>query len=228
MAKYKLRQFAELETFPNVYHHLQTQKEVENFAMRGLWLKDNFKNNHPLLLELGCGKGEYTTAMAMAFEDKNFIGVDLKGNRLWTGAKIALAQNLHNAAFLRTRIENIVTAFAPNEVDEIWITFPDPQPQEKRIKKRLTSLPFLKRYQQILKPGGVVHLKTDSSLLYEFTMELLNENGFEILLHTNNLYAELPGFLGPHHDLLFSTKTHYEKKFSAMGFSINYIRFKIN
>jgi tRNA (guanine-N7-)-methyltransferase len=228
LAKYKLRQFAELETFPNVYHHLQTKKEVENFAVRGLWLHDNFKNNHPLVLELGCGKGEYTTAMAAAFKDKNFIGVDLKGNRLWTGAKIALAENLHNAAFLRTRIENIVTAFAPNEVDEIWITFPDPQPQEKRIKKRLTSLPFLKRYQQILKPGGVVHLKTDSSLLYEFTMELLNENGFEILLHTNNLYAELPGFLGPNHDLLFSTRTHYEKKFSAMGFSINYIRFKIN
>lgn len=228
MAKHKLKQFAELETFENVFHHVQTQKEVEMFAMRGLWLKNYFKNDKPIVLELGCGKGEYTTAMATAFKDKNFIGVDLKGNRLWTGAKIALANNLQNACFLRTRIENIVTAFAPSEVDEIWITFPDPQPQEKRIKKRLTALPFLKRYLQILKPNGTLHLKTDSSLLYEFTMELLMENNFEILLHTNNLYNEPAGFLGVHHDLLFNTRTHYEKKFSAMGFNINYIRFKIN
>lgn len=228
MAKHKLQQFAELETFTNVFHHLQAQKEVENYALRGLWLKNYFKNNSPLVLELGCGKGEYTTAMAAAFKDKNFIGLDLKGNRLWTGAKIALENKLNNAAFLRTRIENIVTAFAPNEVDEIWITFPDPQPQEKRIKKRLTALPFLKRYLEVLKPGGILHLKTDSALLYTFTMELLQQEGHEVLLHTNNLYAELPGFLGPHHDLLFNTRTHYEKKFSGMGFSINYIRFKIN
>jgi tRNA (guanine-N7-)-methyltransferase len=228
LAKHKLQQFAELETFTNVFHHLQAQKEVENYALRGLWLKNYFKNNSPLVLELGCGKGEYTTAMAAAFKDKNFIGLDLKGNRLWTGAKIALENKLNNAAFLRTRIENIVTAFAPNEVDEIWITFPDPQPQEKRIKKRLTALPFLKRYLEVLKPGGILHLKTDSALLYTFTMELLQQEGHEVLLHTNNLYAELPGFLGPHHDLLFNTRTHYEKKFSGMGFSINYIRFKIN
>ena len=228
MAKHKLQQFAELETFTNVFHHLQAQKEVENYALRGIWLKNYFKNNSPLVLELGCGKGEYTTAMAAAFKDKNFIGLDLKGNRLWTGAKIALENKLNNAAFLRTRIENIVTAFAPNEVDEIWITFPDPQPQEKRIKKRLTSLPFLKRYLEVLKPGGILHLKTDSALLYTFTMELLQQEGHEVLLHTNNLYAELPGFLGPHHDLLFNTRTHYEKKFSGMGFSINYIRFRIN
>jgi len=228
LAKHKLQQFAELETFTNVFHHLQAQKEVENYALRGLWLNNYFKNNSPLVLELGCGKGEYTTAMAAAFKDKNFIGLDLKGNRLWTGAKIALENKLNNAAFLRTRIENIVTAFAPNEVDEIWITFPDPQPQEKRIKKRLTSLPFLKRYLEVLKPGGILHLKTDSALLYTFTMELLQQEGHEVLLHTNNLYAELPGFLGPHHDLLFNTRTHYEKKFSGMGFSINYIRFRIN
>lgn len=228
MAKHKLKQFAELETFANVYHHVQTQKEVQDFAIRGLWLKEHFKNTNPLVLELGCGKGEYTTAMAAAFKDKNFVGVDLKGNRLWTGAKTAIAEQMNNAAFLRTRIENIVTAFASQEVDEIWITFPDPQPTEKRTKKRLTALPFLKRYQQILKPGGILHLKTDSTLLYEFTMELLQQQGFEILLHTNNLYAAPQGFLGPHHDLLFSTRTHYEKKFSAMGFNINYIRFKIN
>ena len=228
MAKHKLKQFREIETFSNVYHHLQTQKEVENFAMRGLWLKEHFKNSNPLVLELGCGKGEYTTAMAASFTGKNFVGVDLKGNRLWTGAKTALAQQMNNAAFLRTRIENIVTAFEPEEVDEIWITFPDPQPQEKRAKKRLTALTFLKRYQKILKPGGILHLKTDSKLLYEYTLELMNQERFEVLLHTNNLYAEQAGFLGPHHDLLFNTRTHYEKKFSAMGHNINYIRFKIN
>ena len=228
MAKHKLRQFAELATFPNVFHHLQTKKEVEPFEIKGLWLKDYFKNSNPLVLELGCGKGEYTTAMAAAFKNKNFIGVDLKGNRLWTGAKTALENNMHNAAFLRTRIENIGTAFAPQEVDEIWITFPDPQPQEGRIKKRLTSMPFLARYKQIIKPGGLLHLKTDSALLYQFTLELLQQEGFEILLHSNNLYAEAPGFLGEHHELLFNTRTHYEKKFSAMGYTINYIRFRIN
>lgn len=228
MAKHKLRQFAEVATFTNVYHHLQTKKEVEPFAMKGLWLSQHFKNNNPLVLELGCGKGEYTTAMAAAFKDKNYIGVDLKGNRLWTGAKTALENNLHNAAFLRTRIENIETAFAPEEVDELWITFPDPQPQEGRIKKRLTSLPFLNRYRQIIKPGAILHLKTDSALLYNFTIELLQQEGNEILLQSTNLYAEAPGFLGPHHELLFNTRTHYEKKFSAMGFTINYIRFRIN
>jgi tRNA (guanine-N7-)-methyltransferase len=228
LAKNKLKQFAELETFSNVHHHVQTKKEVENFALKGLWNSIYFKNNNPLVLELGCGKGEYTTALAAAFAHKNFIGVDLKGNRLWTGAKNALEQQLHNAAFLRTRIENIVTAFDKDEVDEIWITFPDPQPQEKRIKKRLTSLHFLQRYLQILKPGGIVHLKTDSSLLYEFTMGLLKEQGLEILLHTDNLYAQKHGFLGPHHDLLYNTRTHYEKKFSGLGFNINYIRFKIH
>ncbi len=228
LAKHKLKQFAELETFPNVHHHVQTQKEVDNYALRGLWNNNHFKNNNPLVLELGCGKGEYTTAMSAAFKDKNFVGVDLKGNRLWTGAKYALSAQLNNAAFLRTRIENIVTAFDKDEVDEIWITFPDPQPQEKRAKKRLTALPFLQRYQQILKPGGIVHLKTDSSLLYEFTMGLLKEQGLEILLHTDNLYAQKQGFLGPHHDLLYNTRTHYEKKFSGLGFNINYIRFKIH
>jgi len=228
LAKYKLRQFSEVLTFPNVFQHLQNKKEVEDFAMKGHWLQNHFKNNFPLMLELGCGKGEYTTAMAAVFKDKNFIGIDLKGNRLWTGAKTAMEQNLHNAAFLRARIENISNAFAPKEVDEIWITFPDPQPQEGRIKKRLTSLPFLARYKQILKQGGILHLKTDSSMLYEFTLDLLQKEGHEIILHTNNLYAEAQGFLGPHHDLLFNTKTHYEKKFAAMGFSINYIRFRMN
>lgn len=228
MAKHKLKQFAELETFSNVFHHVQTKKEVDDFTLKGLWRINYFKNNNPLVLELGCGKGEYTTALGQAFPDKNYIGIDLKGNRLWTGAKNSLEQKLNNVAFLRLRIENIVTAFAPHEVDEIWITFPDPQPTEKRLKKRLTSGRFLELYKKIIKPEGILHLKTDSSLLYEFTLNLLQQQKHPIHLHTHNLYAEPKGFLGAHHDLLVNTKTHYEKKFSALGFDINYIRFGLN
>ena len=227
MAKYKLRQYAEVESFENVYHHVQLQEVVPDFPLKGKWLTEHFKNNNPIVLELGCGKGEYTVNMAREFKDKNFIGVDIKGNRLWTGAKIALAEHIDNTAFLRIGIENITTAFEANEVDEIWVTFPDPHPQDVRSKKRLTSIPFLNRYKQLLKPGGIIHLKTDSSLLYNFTLEVIAELQLELLLKTDNLYSEPAGFLGPHHNLLVATKTHYEKKFSAMGFSINYIRFRL-
>ncbi len=227
MAKHKLKQFAELNTFSNVYHHVQTQYHVPDFKLKGQWGKKHFKNENPIVLELGCGKGEYTTAMAQAFPNKNFIGVDLKGNRLWTGAKKALEQSLSNVAFLRTRIENITTAFAPHEIDEIWITFPDPQPEEKRAKKRLTEISFLNRYREIIKPSGILHLKTDSQPLYTFTLDVIQQYGHCLLLSTPNLYQEPNCFLGEHHELLVNIKTHYEKKFSAMGFNITYIRFQL-
>ena len=155
MGKDKLRRFAEVETFANV---LQLD---EGKPLRGQWSKEHFKNNNPVVLELACGKGEYTVNLAQLFPDKNFIGVDYKGNRIWRGAKTALEEGVHNVAFLRIQIENLLDYFAKGEVDEIWITFPDPQPQLSREKKRLTSPRFLEKYIEVLKPGGYVNLKTD-------------------------------------------------------------------
>lgn len=169
MAKRKLERFAAIETFSNVFQHVQTSHQISDFEQKGKWKESVFKKENPLVLELGCGKGEYTIGMARAFKNKNFLGLDLKGNRIWRGAKTALDETLENAAFLRCRIENIEKAFDKNEVDEIWITFPDPQPQKTRERKRLTAPGFLKRYKNILKPNGKIHLKTDSFSLYSYT-----------------------------------------------------------
>lgn len=228
MAKHKIRQFAELDNFENVIQHLQNSATINNLLLKGKWQQDFFKNTNPIVLELGCGKGEYTVNMGREFTNTNFIGADLKGNRLWTGAKTALEEKLNNVGFLRTRIENITTAFAPNEVSEIWVTFPDPYPQLPRARKRLISSQFLKRYQQILKPKGLVHLKTDNAFLYNFASEVIAENNFNVLIKTDNLYQEPDGFLGPNHQLLVGIKTHYEKLFTKKGFSIHYIQFQIN
>jgi tRNA (guanine-N7-)-methyltransferase len=153
VGKDKIRRFAEIDTFSNVFQ-LDAGK-----PLKGVWAGEFFKNNHPVVLELACGKGEYTVNLAQLFPDKNFIGIDYKGNRIWRGAKTALEENVPNVAFLRIQIENIVDYFAPGEVDEIWITFPDPQPQLGREKKRLTSPRFLDMYKQFLKPGGYINLK---------------------------------------------------------------------
>jgi len=229
MTKHKLRQFAEVAQFENVVHQVQREEKVEDLYLKGNWRKDFFKNHHPIILELGCGKGEYTIGLGANHPQRNFIGVDLKGNRIWRGAKTALENKMHNIGFLRTRIENIPTCFAVEEVDEIWITFPDPQPQKARIKKRLTSPNFLERYRKILKAGGQIHLKTDSALLYAYTLQVIEELKLPLFQHTADLYTLLSApseaSLIDYPQETFSIQTFYEKKFSEKGFKICYVRF---
>lgn len=216
MGKDKLRRFAEIATFDNVI-------ELEDGKpLKGKWANRQFKNNHPLILELGCGKGEYTVNLARLYPDKNFIGIDYKGNRIWRGAKTAIEENITNVAFLRIQIENLLDYFSEQEVDEIWITFPDPQPQVSREKKRLTSSRFLKKYQQILKKGAPVHLKTDSDLLYAYTRDKIGELDLVTHVQTDDLYAS--GLS----DEVLSIKTYYEKKYLAHNKNINYLKFSFD
>ncbi len=213
MGKDKLKRFAELETFSNVFQLTDINK--------GKWNSTFFKNENPLVLELGCGRGEYTVNLAKTFTDKNFIGVDIKGARIWRGAKTGIEENINNMAFLRVEIELINNYFDANEVDEIWITFPDPQPQISREKKRLTHDRFLDNYKQILKADGIVHLKTDNDGLYEYTLERLAARGNKVIKHTNDLYKQV--WL----DEVLSIQTTYEKKYRAVGKNINYIQFQL-
>ncbi len=212
MGKDKLRKFAEVGTFKNV---LQLD---EGKVLKGKWASSHFGNDHPIVLELACGKGEYSVNLARLFPDKNFIGVDYKGNRIWRGAKTALEDGIDNVAFLRIQIETILEYFEQGEVDEIWITFPDPQPQDSREKKRLTNPRFLERYQTILKPDGVMNLKTDNDGFYGYTLEQISLLGLPKLAETTNLY---------HSDLVdevLSIKTYYERKYLAHDKNINYVR----
>ncbi|POY39404.1 tRNA (guanosine(46)-N7)-methyltransferase TrmB [Solitalea longa] len=213
MGKNKIRQFAELDTFHNVF-----QKDG---SLKGKWRTEFFKNDHPIVLELACGKGEYTVNLAKQFPEKNFIGVDLKGNRLWTGAKMAIEDRIENVAFLRIQIEHLQSYFETMEVDEVWITFPDPQPQVSREKKRLTSMRFLEVYRPILKENAIIHLKTDNDQLYEYTLEVIAENKLTLLANTNDVYySELL-------DEVLSIKTYYERKYLSQGKNINYVRFSL-
>lgn len=213
MGKDKLKRFAEVNTFSNV---LQLD---EGKAFQGKWSKDFFKNNNPLVLELACGKGEYAVNLARLFPGKNFIGIDYKGNRIWRGAKTALEEGVNNVAFLRIQIETILDHFAPGEVDEIWITFPDPQPQISREKKRLTSPRFLEKYKLLLKAGGNVNLKTDNNGLHAYTAEKIDELGLNLHIKTEDLYhSEFA-------DEVLSVKTFYEKKYLKDNKNINYLKF---
>lgn len=225
MGKKKLQRFAAITKMDNVFEQIQRSSLVPDFELRGNWHKNYFKNDNPIVLELGCGKGEYTVGLAQQYPNKNFVGLDLKGNRIWVGATQLKEKNLNNGAFLRCRIENITTCFAPDEVSEIWITFADPQPQKTRENKRLTAQRFLDKYKQILKPGGIIHLKTDSTLLYESTLEVIKENNHQLILHTNDLYHKTPVNI---ETSLLNIQTHYEKLFTAKGFLINYIQFQLN
>lgn len=225
----KLQKFAELLTFSNVYENFNPKDPKliglngAEADLKGKWRAEHFKNDHPLALELACGRGEYTLDLARRYPERNFIGVDVKGARIWKGAKIALQEGLDNAAFLRTRIEQIALFFEPGEVDEIWITFPDPFLRKSKANRRLTAPNFLKAYRRILKPGGLVHLKTDEPNLYEFTLEVLAEDKeVNILYKDEDIYAN---------DLPFpelETKTYYEKMHLEAGKTIKYIRFTIN
>lgn len=214
MGRNKSVKFAEFKLFPNTFENPDN--------MKGKWNSTFFKNNHPITLELACGKGEYTLALAEMFPSKNFIGIDIKSSRLWHGASTATNKKLKNAAFLRIQIENILNYFDNNEVAEIWITFPDPQERERRSKKRITGKSFLDAYKQILQHGGIIHFKTDNQNLYNFTLQTLVNQKIKIFKTTENLYGE--SFL----DEIISIKTTYEKKFIEMGTPIKYLKFGFN
>ena len=219
----KLEKFADLKTFPNCFDLFFKDLDTV-FANKGNWHASVFKNNNPIIVELGCGKGEYTIGLAEKNPSKNFIGLDIKGNRIWTGAKQALESKLNNVAFLRTKIDFTDYCFAENEVSEIWITFPDPQPQKARTRQRLTNPIFLNRYKTMLKPGGLVHLKTDSTSMYEYTLEVIKENNHTLLFSTDNLYQNCPA----DRQELIAIKTHYEKLFTDKGEDIKYCCFQLN
>lgn len=219
MTKRKLQRFAENEMFPNVFQPKLIYPPVDH-EIKGGWNKTFFLNNHPIVLELGCGRGEYTASLAGMFPDNNYIGIDFKGARLWRGAKTALENNWNHVAFLRIQIQQIENYFAQEEVHEVWLTFPDPQPQKNRERKRLTSPRFLSMYKKILKKTGVIHLKTDDQGLYEYTNNMVKENDFVILDSTPDLYhSEL------YSDVL-QIKTTYEKIFVAKGSKICYLKFR--
>ena len=221
MGKNKLQRWAEMEDFPNVIQPQLKEILKKDHTLKGKWGNSHFKNNNPLVLELGCGRGEYTLGLAKMYPNINFIGIDIKGARLWRGAKNALNENLSNVAFLRTRIEFIKSFFEPGEVDEIWLTFPDPQLKRRRKNKRLTNASFLNSYLEFLKPGGIIHLKTDSHELFEYTVELLEYNKVEILEAMDNLYS------GEYKDDILSIKTYYEQKFLEHGINITYLKFQL-
>ncbi|MDD2191393.1 MAG: tRNA (guanosine(46)-N7)-methyltransferase TrmB [Bacteroidales bacterium] len=221
MGKDKLRRFAENATFHNMFQEQYLDlKEKGGFFLKGKWREEFFKNDNPIVLELGCGKGEYTVGLAQKYVDKNFIGIDIKGARMWRGCKTSNENGMKNVAFIRSQIEIIDMYFGENEVDEIWITFPDPQ--LKKPNKRLTSNRFLERYRKVLKKGGIIHLKTDSQELYSFTMdEVLLPNKMNVLFHSNDLYGS--GF----NDDVIEIKTFYENIYLSQSKPITYIKFEI-
>ncbi len=217
MGKNKLEKFADLRKFTNVYEFATQEDRLKECELKGHWGEKVFGNNHPIVLELGCGKGEYTVGLARKYTDKNFIGIDIKGARMWTGAKQAMEENISNAAFLRTQIEFIDAFFGPEEISEIWLTFPDPQ--MKKGTKRLTSSGFLKLYGRILRENGLIHLKTDSQFMFTYTSELVRINDFPVVYQTDNLYHS-----GLNDDIL-SIKTYYEQQWLSRGIDIKYINF---
>lgn len=221
-AKNKLQRFAENELFPNVIQPEFEEIFHKDYKLKNNWRTEYWEKDAPIVLELGCGKGEYTIALAQKFPSKNFIGIDIKGARFWRGAKTAIEENIKNVAFLRTRIEFIDSFFGNNEIDEIWITFPDPQLREKRAKKRLTSPRFLNMYLNMLKPNATINLKTDSKELFDYTKTVLEYNNQEILIATDNLYNS------PYCNDVLSIKTHYEAYYLTQGKPITYIQFKIS
>ena len=221
MGKGKLAKFAEMETFSNVFQYPFSVVDNVPFEMKGHWREQYFKNNHPVVLELGCGKGEYTVELARLYPEMNFIGVDIKGARMWTGAKHALEAGLKNVAFLRTNIEIIDRFFAESEVQEIWLTFSDPQ--MKNAHKRLTSTFFLNRYRKFLVDGGIVHLKTDSNFLFTYTTCMVKENKLPVVFSTEDLY-HTEGLDEETHKIL-SIQTYYESMWIERGLNIRYMKF---
>lgn len=223
MGKGKLAKFAEMKTFANVFQYPFSVVSSEPFAMKGHWREEYFHNDHPLVIELGCGKGEYTVGLAKLYPDVNFIGVDIKGARMWTGAKQALEAGLKNVAFLRTNIEIIDRFFSEDEVQEIWLTFSDPQ--MKNARKRLTSTYFLNRYRRFLVDGGLIHLKTDSNFLFTYTRLLVEANQLPVEVCTEDLYHATPPVLMG--QPILTIQTYYESMWIARGLNIRYLRFRL-
>lgn len=221
-SKNKLKRFKENETFTNVFQPTREEVVSNSFPLLGKWNADFFKNDNPIIIELGCGKGEYSVGLAERYPDKNFVGIDIKGARFWRGAKTAAEDGMHNVAFVRTQIELINHIFADGEVSEIWITFPDPQIKYKRTKHRMTNSEFLKLYKRILKSEGVVNLKTDSEFMHGYTLGLLHGEGHEVLYANHNVYKNE----GAPTEVT-QIQTFYEKQYLEINKSITYIRFKI-
>jgi tRNA (guanine-N7-)-methyltransferase len=222
-SKNKLKRFKENETFANVFQPTRDELVNQVYQFKGSWNAKFFKNDNPLVLELGCGKGEYSVALAQKYPNKNFIGIDIKGARFWRGAKTAIEEQIPNVAFIRTQIELIEYVFAKGEVDEIWITFPDPQIKYKRTKHRMTNTVFLKRYKAILKPEGIVNLKTDSEFMHGYTLGLLHGEGHEIIYSNHDVYKQEGS-----PEEVTSIQTFYESQYLEHNKPITYIRFKIS
>jgi tRNA (guanine-N7-)-methyltransferase len=222
-SKNKLKRFKDNEKFKNVIQPSRNEVVSSDFKFKGNWNKEYFINNNPIVVELGCGKGEYTVGLAQKYENINFVGIDIKGARFWRGAKTAIEQNIDNVAFVRTQIELVDQIFAKLEVSEIWITFPDPQIKYKRTKHRMTNPEFLSKYKQILVEDGLIHLKTDSEFMHGYTLGLLEGLGHEILYSHHDIYVnhEAP-------KEVVGIQTFYEKQYLAKGKSITYLKFKLN
>jgi tRNA (guanine-N7-)-methyltransferase len=217
VGKNKLQKFEDMTGYPHVFQYPFAVLQEKGFEMKGRWNELFFKNNHPIVLELGCGKGEYTVGLGKSFPDRNYIGMDIKGARMWSGARESLEAGLSNVAFLRTHIEMIDAFFAPGEVAEIWLTFPDPQ--MKKPNKRLTSTRFMQLYRRILAADGRIHLKTDSHFMYLYTLEMVKANGYPLVYHTADLYH------APVDDKRLAIQTYYEQQWLERGIDIKYICF---
>lgn len=221
-SKNKLKRFKENETFENVFQPTREEVTSGEFPLKGKWNNTFFKNENPIIVELGCGKGEYSVGLAERYPEKNFIGIDVKGARFWRGAKTAVDSGMHNVAFVRTQIELIDYIFDEHEIDEIWITFPDPQIKYKRTKHRMTNSEFLQLYKKVLKPDGVVNLKTDSEFMHGYTLGLLHGEGHEVLYANHNVYKNEGS-----PEIVTAIQTFYEKQYLEINKAITYIRFKI-
>ncbi len=218
MGKNKLQRFEDVARFKNVFEHTDFEDEP---LPKGKWRDEVFQNDRPIVLELACGKGEYTIFLAEQYPQKNYIGIDIKGNRLWKGAKHALKNEMENVYFLRMFIDHLEDYFEPGEVDEIWITFPDPYPRKSDAKKRLTSPKFLNIYRKVVKPGCLIHLKTDSDKLYKFTLETIAQENCTILRKVDDVYSDAL------YDQLLTHQTYYEKQHLEEGRTIHYVCFQL-
>ena len=220
MAKNKLKKFAQMKDYNHVVEPSLDELKA-GLTLKGKWRKDFFRNNNPLVVELGCGMGEYTVGLAEKYPEKNFLGIDIKGARMWQGATQSFQKKMKNVGFLRIRIDWIEQCFAKNEVNEIWITFPDPQLKKSRGTKRLTHPDFLNRYRNILKKEASIHLKTDSQFLHGFTLGVIASEGYKLEDSSHDLFQE--NTQREHMEI----KTHYEKKFLKEGLAITYLRFNL-